>query len=436
MMDLKRTDFGKLALIISCILISIQGIAQKPVRVGNVDSPNEPSININRQNSQEVLCGANLNNLYLSHDGGKTWESKKMTSDYGVHGDPVVISDNSGRYYYFHLSNPILGSWIDRIVCQTSEDFGKTWSNGSYTGLNGNKAQDKHWAVYNEVTNEVHVSWTQFDIYGSRNKDFQSNILYSKSGDNGATWTMPYQVNQTSGDCIDSSLTTEGAVPTFSNDGCLYIAWAGPAGIRMNSFNEDTWLPVTTLVDSNKAGWSYSIPGVNRCNGMPVTICDRSKGDNEGRIYVNWSDQREGTDNTDIFLKYSDTKGEQWSEPVRIGKRGGKNHQFLTWMSVDQTTGALYFVYYDRSRFKDNRTDVVLARSYDGGKSFKYKRIRQSPFTSVSVKFFGDYNNIDAHDGIVQLVWTRMDNADTSIWTARFKERKWRMKRLRMSRPK
>ena len=100
-------------------------------------------------------------------------------------------------------------------------------------------------------------------------------------------------------------------------------------------------------------------------------------------------------------------------------------------MAVDQTTGALYFVYYDRSRFKDNRTDVVIARSYNGGKSFKYKRIKQEPFTPVAGKFFGDYNNIDAHAGIVQLVWTRMDDADTSIWTYRFEEKKWRLKRLR-----
>ena len=124
---LKSKSLVGLMAVLSCLLYALQGVAQKPVRVGNVDSPNEPSININRQNAQEVLCGANLNNLYLSHDGGDTWEAIKMTSDYGVHGDPVVISDSSGRYYYFHLSNPKAGNWIDRIVCQTSEDFGKTW---------------------------------------------------------------------------------------------------------------------------------------------------------------------------------------------------------------------------------------------------------------------------------------------------------------------
>jgi len=428
---LKSKSFVGIMAVLSCLLYGLQGVAQKPVRVGNVDSPNEPSININRQNAQEVLCGANLNNLYLSHDGGETWEAIKMTSDYGVHGDPVVISDSSGRYYYFHLSNPKDGNWIDRIVCQTSEDFGKTWSRGSYTGLDGTKAQDKHWAVYNKAKNEVYISWTQFDAYGSRKKEDRSNIMYSKSDDNGQSWSSAYQINQTSGNCVDSSLTTEGAVPTFSNDGTIYIAWAGPDGIRMNSFKDGAWLPVTALIDSNTAGWSYEIPGINRCNGMPIAICDRSKGENEGRIYVNWSDQRKGADDTDIFLKYSDTKGDKWSEPIPIGKRGGKRHQFLTWMAVDQTTGALYFVYYDRSRFKDNRTDVVIARSYNGGKSFKYKRIKQEPFTPVAGKFFGDYNNIDAHAGIVQLVWTRMDDADTSIWTYRFEEKKWRLKRLR-----
>ena len=135
---------------LSLLVITLNSFGQKPVKVGTLDSPNEPSIVINRNNSGEVLCGANLNNLYSSHDGGQTWERTKMSSKYGVWGDPVVISDSSGRYYFFHLSNPPNGSWIDRIVCQTSEDYGVTWSEGTFVGKDGEKAQDKHWAVFNE----------------------------------------------------------------------------------------------------------------------------------------------------------------------------------------------------------------------------------------------------------------------------------------------
>ncbi len=413
------------------LMISFSLQAQKPIKVGDVNSPNEPSININRKDPNKIVCGANINSLYVSNDAGESWELKKMTSTYGVWGDPVVISDSSGRFYYFHLSNPPQGNWIDRIVCQTSSDFGKTWSSGSYTGLSGKKAQDKHWAVFSEEKKEVYVSWTQFDKYGSLAEEHKSNILFSSSKDFGESWSDPIQLNKVSGDCKDSSLTTEGAVPTFDNNQNVYVAWAGPAGIRLNNRVEGKWLSEPILVDENKSGWTISIPGISRCNGMPVTGCDRSGSEFEGRLYVNWGDQRRGLDNTDIMLKYSDDQGETWSEPVVLGKRKAKNHQFLSWMAIDQTTGAVYIVYYDRSRFKDNRTDVVLARSYNGGKSFIYKRIPQKPFLPKSNKFFGDYNNIDAHNGVVQLVWTRMEDGDTSVWTYRFTERKGKLKRLK-----
>ncbi len=416
---------------LSLLVITLNSFGQKPVKVGTLDSPNEPSIVINRNNSGEVLCGANLNNLYSSHDGGQTWERTKMSSKYGVWGDPVVISDSSGRYYFFHLSNPPNGSWIDRIVCQTSEDYGVTWSEGTFVGKDGEKAQDKHWAVFNEEKQELYLSWTQFDKYGERDSSCKSNILFSKSNDYGSSWSSPIQINAVSGDCQDSSLTTEGAVPTFSNNGSVYVAWAGTNGIRMNTLTNNSWQNEPKLVDSNTAGWTLSIPGISRCNGMPVTACDRTNGKFAGRLYVNWSDQRNGVENTDVFLKSSDDEALTWSSSKRIGRKSGKGHQFLTWMSLDQTTGALYFIYYDRSRFKDNQTDVVLARSYNGGNSFKYKRIRQQPFAPKANKFFGDYNNIDSHNGIVQMVWTRMEDGDTSVWTARFEESKWKLKRLK-----
>jgi hypothetical protein len=35
--------------------------------------------------------------------------------------------------------------------------------------------------------------------------------------------------------------------------------------------------------------------------GLPVTKCDLSGGAYNGTIYVNWTDQRNGEDNTDVF---------------------------------------------------------------------------------------------------------------------------------------
>jgi hypothetical protein len=75
-------------------------------------------------------------------------------------------------------------------------------------------------------------------------------------------------------------------------------------------------------------------------------------------------------------------------------------------------------VYYDRRAYDDLQTDVYMAYSTDGGSSFKEVKISESPFIPTETKFFGDYNNIDAHKGIITPIWTRMDNGRTSVWTS------------------
>ena len=67
-----------------------------------------------------------------------------LESSFGVAGDPVLISDRKGSLYNFHLSNPGGGgrdaNWIDRIVCQTSDNNGLSWNDGSFAGLNSPKS--------------------------------------------------------------------------------------------------------------------------------------------------------------------------------------------------------------------------------------------------------------------------------------------------------
>jgi hypothetical protein len=80
--------------------------------------------------------------------------------------------------------------------------------------------------------------------------------------------------------------------------------------------------------------------------------------------------------------------------------------------------GDLHFVYYDRRRFKDNRTDVIWATSTDGGASFKEKRISTQPFVPNPMVFFGDYLGIAAYDGRIRPIWPRMDNSKITLWVA------------------
>lgn len=410
-----------ISLVVAIFFVSI-GIAQhQNVMISSSNAPEEPSIFVSPVDTDKLVGGANINNVYHSEDGGYTWSAGLLTSpSNGVWGDPCCIVDTAGNYYFFHLSWPPSGNWIDRIVCQKSTDGGVSWNDGSYMGLNGTKAQDKEWAVVDWTNNNIYVTWTQFDDYGSSNPNDKSSILFSKSTDTGETWSPAVKVNEVDGDCIDSDNTTEGAVPAVGPNGEIYVAWAGPEGLVFDRSTDEgaTWLAEDIFVDPFPTGWDYGIPGISRCNGLPITVCDLSGGPYHGNIYINWSDQRNGEDDTDVWLAKSTDGGNTWVTPIRVNDDPAGKQQFFTWMAIDQVTGYLWFVFYDRRNYEDENTDVYMAVSTDGGETFINFKISNEPFLPWSGVFFGDYNNVSVHNNIVRPIWTRLQEGSLSVWTA------------------
>ncbi|MEO6760640.1 MAG: sialidase family protein, partial [Saprospiraceae bacterium] len=336
------------------ILASVQVNGQHPnVQISDQYNPNEPSIALDPKHPNILVAGANLNNVFTSADTGNTWTRAQLISPYGVWGDPCVGIDTTGAFYFLHLSNPAEGTWIDRIVCQKSTTQGQVWSGGTFTGLNNEKAQDKHWLAINRQTNELFITWTEFDAYGSSSPQDSSRILFSKSSDGGATWSAPLRINKISGDCLDSDNTVEGAVPAIGPNGEVYVAWAGPQGLTFDRSLDggSTWLANDIPVAAIPGGWDYEIAGLSRSNGLPVTACDLSTGPYHGTIYINWSDQRNGVNNTDIWLSKSTDGGQTWTPAARVNDDTGSHQQFLTWMALDQATGWLWFVFYDRRNY-------------------------------------------------------------------------------------
>lgn len=407
-------------LILPALLVLLMtNVFSQNILIGNKNADNEPTIMMDPKHPNILVAAANLNNYYVSTDTGRTWQGGILESSHGVWGDPVVVVDTAGSFCFFHLSNPSSGNWIDRIVCQKTTNNGKNWSDGSYAGLNGTKAQDKQWCAIDRSNNYMYLTWTQFDEYGTDNPIDSSIILFSKSTDAGETWSSAKRINKQAGNCVDSDQTVEGAVPTVGPNGEVYVAWAGPNGITFNrSTNQgETWLQEEIFVDSMPGGWDYAIPGIYRANGLPVTICDTSNSPYRGTIYVNWADQRKGKDNTDIWLSKSTDGGNNWSVPVRVNDDNSNRQQFFTWMTIDQTNGYLYFVFYDRRNHSVDSTDVYLALSKDGGATFINKKISESPFLPNEDIFFGDYTNITAYNGIIRPIWTRLNNSSLSVWT-------------------
>jgi hypothetical protein len=388
-------------------------------------NPEEVSIAVNPASPVNLAVGANISYFYSSTNTGLEWKQDTLTSNlFGVWGDPCLIYDGIGNLFYSHLSNPdSLGYWIDRIVVQKSTDNGTTFNQGVGIGFNNPKQQDKEWLAVDLQNNRnfIYTSWTEFDHYGDTASSDSSRILFSRSTDHGATWSIPLRLNERGGDCLDDDNTVEGAVPTIGPNGEVYDSWAGPLGIVFTkSTNGGVSFLSNQIVTSIPGGWNFSIPGIFRCNGLPITTCDTSYSITRGNIYICWGDQRNGVDNSDVFLIKSTDGGNSWGSIKKINNDNTTRHQFFPWMTIDQTTGHLFFIFYDRRSTTGNATDVYIAESIDGGETFNNFRISQTSFTPRPDIFFGDYTSIAAYNKKVYPTWMRLDGSALSVWTAPF----------------
>lgn len=385
----------------------------------------EPSIAIHPKNPKIMIAGSILNDYYYSKNGGKTWKSKSLQSQYGVFGDPVLIMDTLGRAYYFHLASYDSTSHLDRIVCQSADTYCGTFNEGTFPKPNGTKVQDKHWVVVNPYTNDLYMTWTQFDGYNSEDPKDSSIIVFSKSTDQGKSWSDPLRISKFGGDCLDDDETVEGAVPAVGPNGELYVTWTGPKGLVMQKSMDggESWLEEEIQLERQWGGWTLEIPGMNRANGLPILKCDLSNGSDRGALYLNWCDQRNGETDTDVFIKKSTDGGVTWSDAIKVNQDDSKKHQFYTWMDIDQSTGYLYFIYYDRRNYSDDQTDVYLSVSKDAGATFEDTKLSKTPFIPYKEVFFGDYLNISAVNGVIRPIWPRMDDGLITLWVALVNEK-------------
>ena len=400
--------------------------AQYPnIRIDGPQSnkPEEVSITVNPVNPNILAAGANINHFYSSTDGGLTWSEKLMSSSFGVWGDPCVLFDKVGNIFYAHLSNPATGYFIDRIVIQKSTDYGTTWNDGSGVGLMYPKQQDKEWLAVDYTqspfTGNVYVTWTEFDEYGSYDPNDSSRIKFSKSTDRGENWSNAITISDVSGDCIDGGNTTEGAVPCVGPNGEVYVSWAGPVGLVFDKSTDGgvTW-GTDIFVSDIPGGWAFNVPGIMRCNGLPITMSDVGPSQFHGNIYICWGDQRNGVNDTDVFFSRSTDGGETWTPAFRVNNDNTTRHQFFPWMTVDQSTGNIWGVFYDRRNTTGVATDVYVVKSTDGGDTFKNFKISESSFVPTNTVFFGDYNNIAAYNGTIYPIWTRLHAGQLSIWNS------------------
>ena len=423
------TSWQRLIIALTLAGIALQvTFAQQVIKVTDADAinPAEVSVAINPKNPDNIV-GASFqigrpprpragSYTYVSTDGGKTWKTIPVEDPKGLsQGDDAVSFASDGTAYHAHLS--FVGIRVAKppraesgILVEASKDGGLTW-NESVPAINHINSvtpfEDKPGIVVDNAADSPHkgnvyLAWTRFDTYGSSDPECHTQIYFSRSTDSGQTFSMPFRISDTGGDCRDSDNTVEGAVPAVGPKGEVYLVWAGPLGLVFKkSLDGGLTFGKDRVFQSMPGGWDFSVEGLERANGMPVTGVDLSGGPNKGTLYVNWIDARNG--DPDVFIAASRDGGETWSAPVRVNDDPLKNGkaQFFTWMSVDPIDGSVNIVFYDRRDTEGAQTKLILARSVDGGRSFVNYKIDAPPFTCDPRVFFGDYSGISAYNGHV-----------------------------------
>jgi hypothetical protein len=409
-------------------IISVTTSAQQVVRISAPDAinPAEISIAINPKNPDNMIAASFQTGRppkpragsyhYVTFDGGKTWKTVSTPNPKNlVQGDDVLAFSNDGVAYHAHLSfdgirlaRPVRAE--NGMIVNVSKDGGNTWSDGTPAINHVNTVipfEDKPGLIVDNAPGSrfkgnVYLAWTRFDVYGSADPEHHSQIYFTRSTDQGQTFSMPFRISDTGGDCLDSDNTVEGAVPAVGPNGEVYIVWAGPLGLVFDkSTDGGLTFGKDKVIGEIPGGWDFGIEGLSRANGMPVTGVDLSNGPNKGTLYVNWIDARNG--DPDVFVMSSRDGGQTWSAPVRVNDDALKNNkaQFFMWMAIDPMDGAVNVVFYDRREGKGTQTGLTLARSIDGGRTFVNHKIDVPLFSANERTFFGDYSSISAYDGRV-----------------------------------
>ncbi len=375
----------------------------------------EPSIAVNPNNPQQIVA-VFQDNVHASYstDSGHTWTAAEGVDpkNYRVSGDVSVSFDNQGHAFVCYIAFDKLGTfnyWAhgatrNGVFVRRSMDGGKTWETdhipvAEQPSKPGIPFEDKPYIVADtsksKYAGNLYVGWTRWRIADSQ-------MVISRSTDDGKTWSEPVEIDAHPGLPRDDNGAAEGFDGVVGPDGTLYAIWSQDADIMLVTSHDGgkSFSKARAIIDT--APIMFAIQTLERANGFPqIAIDPKSK-----RLYVTWSDYRNG--DLDVFVSTSEDGGKKWSAPIRANNDPVHNgaEQFFQWLAVDPTDGSVAVLFYDRRGDTLNRKQiVVLARSTDGGQNFTNYAWTEEPFEASGV-FFGDYTGLAAYGGRVYGMWT------------------------------
>jgi Neuraminidase (sialidase) len=347
-----------------------------------------------------------------STDGGKTWHNSVIatgrTSLPAACCDPSASFDQFGNLYACYVGEST------GVFVLLSTDGGKDFkllkrvTNDNVdqptltTGPGTKSGTGSVWVSYCDSNGNIAVSGA--NIYGKNSV---------------GSFSSPKEIPGAGGNFGDIAIGPSGQVivgwqdNTFSQHATNIFESVDPDGLGPKGFSK----PIK-ITRSNVGGFDMIPAQSKRSIDAELGFAwDRSKSKHHGRIFAVYTDETpDESNNTDIYLRYSDNNGATWSSAKKVNDDTTKNSQFLPRIAIDQTTGNIAMSWYDARNAGSKNQDVEFwaAASTDGGASIT-KNVRVSAGKSNATRGsdfqFGDYTGLAFDAGSFFPLWADNSSA-------------------------
>lgn len=384
------------------------------------DAANEPSIAVDPTNRNKMVIGWRQFNSVESNfrqagygyttNGGASWTFSGLLEDEVFRSDPVLASDDVGRFFYLSL----LQTFFD--------DMWRSLNGGqSFTRLNSATGGDKQWFTIDNTNGPGHGF--QYQWWSTAGNNYAGR-QFSRSIDGGFTWMDPINVpNGIVWGTLD--VNANGDLFLGGVDSNLEQVWC----IRSTDAKHAAVVPTFDLATpvnlggSITAGKSINPEGIM---GQVFLATDRSGSSTNNNVYMLASVELPGvpTGSQVMFVRSTDG-GQSFSAPRQLNDDAfhpNKWHWFGTFSVAPD--GRLDAVWLD-TRNAANNTDSQLFYSYsrDGGNNWSPNVAVSAPFDPFlgypNQQKMGDYMTIVSDLGGGNVAYTATFNGEQDVYYVR-----------------
>ncbi|TRZ71201.1 MAG: exo-alpha-sialidase, partial [Bacteroidetes bacterium] len=358
---------------------------------------NDPAIS-NTSNSNARLIEASGDTLHViwydtrdghqeiyykrSTDGGITWGADtRLTNINAPKWDPCILV--SGSVVHVAWTDDRNGYPNAEIYYKRSEDGGSTW--GADTRLTHSllSSESPSMAISGSV---LHVVW--YDDRNDSTGNWYTDIYYKRSTDGGLTWGPDIRLT------TDPHNYYSGFPCIVVSGSVVHVAWED----ERNGFGDIYYKR------STDGGLTWGAD--TRLTNDPADQYDPCLSVSGSVVHVVWHDNRNGSNNNEIYYKRSTDSGITWEADTRLTNNSSES----LYPTIASSGSKVHVVWED---YRDGNYEIYYKQSVDAGLSWGADTRLTNASNSSQMAF------IALSDSVVHVAWNDKRDGNWEIYYKR-----------------